>query len=88
LNPNNVVRVQSLDGHHVALVRGMPVQKRSGQSRTEVVFNRIDGQFFLKDIREADNSIERELPMGSRERVLAKKHNPQQLATTIAVPAR
>jgi hypothetical protein len=39
------------------------------------------------DMREADNNIQRELPMGSRAQELARKHSAQEVASTVAIPA-
>ena len=89
LNPFNLVRVQSSDGHHVAIIRGLPVQKSAEQKESALVFDRIAGQFFLAQVRERDNDIRRELPLGSSARELtARNHNGQQVASMITIPAR
>jgi hypothetical protein len=88
LNPYNMVRVQSADGHHVAVIRGIPATRSSGAHQTEMVFHRIADQYFLSEVREQGSNIERDLPLGSRAQELAKNRNLQQVATVVAIPAR
>ena len=63
LNPFNMLRVQGVDRGPSANVRGLPSQIGS-KGKSEWVFARIDGKYFLKEVRESDNNIQRELPLG------------------------
>jgi environmental stress-induced protein Ves len=88
LNPYNTVRLQSADGHNVAILRSIPATRSSGAQQTELVFQRIADQYFLSEVREQGSNIRRDLPLGSHAQELAKNRNFQQVATAVAIPSR
>lgn len=84
--PDNVVRVQSADGRKVAIIRGMPSTGSSDSEHAELVFNRIDNQYFLSQVREQGSNLRRDVPLGNRAHELAKNRNARQ-DTLVAVTA-
>ena len=83
LNPFNLVRIQSDRGEVVVILHVIPAQNPSASTRSELVFNRIDGEYFLAEVREQGNDIQRNFLMGTRARELAKNYTPQQIATVL-----
>jgi hypothetical protein len=73
VDPFNIVELQRLDGGHSAFVRGLPKQKGSG-GKTDLVFLRIDDQFFLTEIHESDSDTQLALPLGKLAREMEARH--------------
>ena len=82
----NTVRVQSVDGRHVATMHGMPKEGLSETKLSELIFRRMDGEYFLTQAREQGSNVSWSIPLGSRAQELARKQSVQQMAS--AIPAR
>ena len=86
VNPYKI-RIQSRDGWHVANVSGMPLQKFGSSEKSALVFQRIDGKFFLIRIQEQSTRVQRELTLGSEARELQARDRDG-YPSSVAISAR
>jgi hypothetical protein len=87
MNPDSLVRIQSADGRNAAIIRALPSRGSSDARHAELVFQRIDNQYFLSQVREQASNLRRDVALGSRAHELAKNRNAQQ-GTLVAITAR
>ena len=72
LTPNNIVRLQSADGHNAAFVYCPPLSIAGGTNDTRLVFQHLGSKYFLSQIWEQGNEVRREVRTGNLAHELAK----------------
>ena len=89
LNPSNFLCIQSLDGRHVAIIPWLASQKSHLPQESALIFDRIDGQLFLRSIEEQDTSVERDVLLGKQARqLIAKSHDQHGHSGSVMISAR
>jgi hypothetical protein len=78
-NGDQVLQIQSADGHANVVRLTIPVITREPMKRGTVVFHRYGDQYFLNEVWPAGGSTGRAFPQSRTERELAKKAQEQQL---------
>jgi hypothetical protein len=89
LNTSNFLCLQNLDGRHVAILLWLPSQKSDLPKVSALIFDRIDGQLFLKSIQEQDTSVERDVLLGRQaHELMAKGHDQHRHSGSVMISAR
>ena len=84
VHPQVVVWLQSADGKHTAIVRTYPSYALHPSARTQLIFQRYGGEYFLSQIWTLGSSSGREVQLSNRTKELAKNGSSSDVTTIVA----